>query len=55
MIEILDNLEEIYYSVKINILMQTFYINILLYMSSLKPCPEGKERNPKTGRCITIN
>ncbi len=19
-----------------------------------KPCPEGKERNPKTGRCINI-
>jgi hypothetical protein len=24
-------------------------------MSSLtKPCPEGKERNPKTGRCVNI-
>ena len=25
-----------------------------MYHYKLKPCPKGKERNPKTGRCITI-
>jgi len=29
-------------------------IKIKLSRKLLEPCPEGKERNPKTGRCVNI-